>query len=150
MNKILNFSLLSVFEHDRRFSLIENLEEFLFKLNNVSKKYKGIKFIYSNAQNAALKTIGLKEKKAPKFKFIKANDNRLMIKSDSDIFGSRPYVCLKKKSNITELPVNKIGVNMWLTPKFKKKDKIEIFAVANNSSGHNKVQKYIYNSKWNF
>ena len=70
-----------------------------------------------------------------------------MIKSDSDIFGSRPYVCLKKKNNITELPVNKIGVNMWLTPKFKKKDKIEIFVVANNSSGHNKVQKYIYNSK---
>ncbi len=140
-------SLLSVFEHDRRFNLIENLEEFLLRLNNVSKKFKKIKFIYSNAKNAALKTIGLKEIKAPKFKFIKANDNRLMIESDSDIFGSRPYVCLKKKKIITELPVNKIGMNMWLTPKFKKKEKIEVFVVANNSSGNNKVQKYLYNSK---
>jgi hypothetical protein len=140
-------SLLSVFEHDRRFNLIENLEEFLFKLSNISKKYKRIKFLYSNAQNAALKTNGLKEKIAPKFKFIKTKDDRLMIKSDSDIFGSRPYVCLKKKNNITELPVNKIGVNMWLTQKFKKKDTMEIFVVANNFSGNNKVQKYIFYSK---
>ena len=136
-------SLLSVFEHDRRFNLIDNLEEFLLKLNNVSKKFKKIKFLYSNAQNAALKTIGLKNKKAPTFKFIKTNDGRLMIKCDSDIFGSRPYVCMRKENKISELPVNKIGVNVWLTPKFEKKCKKEIFVVANNFSGNNRVQKYI-------
>jgi len=136
-------SLLSVFEHDRRFSLIENIQEFLEKLNKISKKYKDIKFFFSNARNAALKTLGIKNTKEPKFDFSKVKNDRIMIKSDSDIFGSRPYVCLKKNNQIYEMPVSKIGINTWLTPPLKKLTKTEIFVVANNISGNNKVQKII-------
>jgi hypothetical protein len=137
-------SLLSVFEHDKRFSLIENIQEFLKKLKKVSNKYKKIKFYYCNAQDAALKVMNIKNVKEPKFYFFKVKDKRLIIKSDSNIFGSRPYVCWKKNNKIFEMPVNKIGINAWLTPPLKKNEKTQIFVVANNASGNNSVHKITF------
>ena len=134
-------AVLSIFEHDRRFSLIENIAEFIQKFKKISKNFKHIKFYFENAQHAANKSLGIKIEKAPDFFIEPCEDKRVLISSKDKIFGTRPYVCAKINNRIIEVPTNKVGYNNWLTSIFNQKSSFDLFVVANNNSGYNKVRR---------
>ena len=134
-------AVLSIFEHDRRFSLIENIQDFTNKLKKISKEFKHIKFYFKNAQDASNLSLNLKVKKAPIFKIKICDDRRILISCKDQIFGSRPYACVKFKDKLSEVPLNKVGKSHWLTSSFKKNTSFDLFVVANNNSGYNKVTK---------
>ncbi len=134
-------AVLSIFEHDRRFSLIQNIDDFIHKLKKISKNFKHIKFYFDNAQNAANKSLNNQIKKAPDFVVEPCEDRRILISSKDEIFGTRPYVCARIQNRIFEVPINKVGYNNWLTSNFDEKSFFDLFVVANNRSGYNKVKK---------
>ena len=133
--------VLSIFEHDRRFNVINNLKFFLETLNEISKKFPKIKWYFKNARDAAISSQKINSTSAPKFKISKLKDKRLMIETKDKIFGSRPYACIKTSNKkYIEIPLIKVGFNKWITSQLIFKN-FNFYVVANNNSGNNRPTK---------
>lgn len=138
-------AVLSIFEHDRRFNVVDNISFFCNKVLKIKKLFPKVDWFYSNAKDAAVKSTKQNINNAPKFFIKKTDEARITISTNDNIFGSRPYVCLKDKNNdYFEVPLNIIGLNKWVTPSLKIFKNFILSVVANNISGNSKVyQKHI-------
>lgn len=139
-------SVLSVFEHDRRFDMKDNILLFCDSLLKISQKYPDVKWLYKNARQAAISEKKIKNIVAPKFNFKILQEKRLLVQTTDQIFGQSPYVCIKSLNNdYFEVPLNKVGLGKWVTSPIKLKNKFKIFAVANSISGNSYVHSKIIN-----
>jgi len=108
-------TILSVSTHDRR-DIEPELNFFLKKLENASKKYPHIKIKFANAEYAARRVLKINQTKNNKNKLTtRLKDKKYLdIKTNFDLFGNIPFLAIKEKNNIIyrDNPI-KIKKNNW-------------------------------------
>ena len=140
-------ALLSFFDHDRRYNVIDNISDVCERIKKISKEFKDIKWYYKNAKDAANLQLNLKKINKPKF-FLKVMDkNRLLIKVDKKIFGRTPFLCQKiGNKEVNELSLNILGKQKWISPPLNNFNKKKIFAIAaNNINGETSILHFKIN-----
>ena len=139
---------LSFFEHDRRMKTAENIYNAMKSISKISKKFKGIKWYYKNAEDAAKLSLELKKYSQPKFKVYLKKENRIQINLNGEIFGRSPFMCFKIKDKVFEQPLNTLGLKKWITNPISnnKINKITISIAACTPSGLANVQHFKYKS----
>jgi hypothetical protein len=132
-------SVLSFFEHDRRFNAIKNIEDVMQRIKIISNEFKKVKWYYSNARKASVLSNNILDFPRPKFKIKTGENNRLIITSNNNIFGNTPFLCgYNNQKFFFEIPLNVLGYNKWITgPNFLIDKKIKKIAIAANSPSGN-------------
>ncbi|MDD5145719.1 MAG: hypothetical protein PHF44_02665 [Candidatus Pacebacteria bacterium] len=142
--------VLAFFDHDFR-DIAKNIAFLFFpKLKKIASMHPKIKFKYENAKNAATSIINENKKEKINFK-VKILNLKLIISSNSEIFGSQPYLAIKfGENNYKHYSLDVIGKNIWQHALEYPKKKIIFGIAANNNLGENKVLLYKYeNSRIN-
>jgi hypothetical protein len=130
-------SLLSFFDHDRRYDVIDNIADVCYRIKKISKEFKEIKWYYKNAKDAANLQLNLKKINKPKFYIKLMDQNRIFIEVDKEIFGRTPFLCQKiNNKKINELSLNILGKQKWISPPLINLNKRSNFSLAaNNKNG---------------
>ena len=71
-------SLLSFFDHDRRYNVIDNITDVCYRIKKISKEFKEIRWNNKNAKDAANLQLNLKKINKPKFYIKLMDQNRYL------------------------------------------------------------------------
>ena len=91
-------TILAVSGHDRR-DLRPEVEKFYGLVVDASKKFKDIKWVFSNALEAAKDTLNMSKNQPPKFT-ISIKQHYVEIVSDQDIFGPIPFLAIEEENKV--------------------------------------------------
>ena len=126
-------SVLSVTNHDYR-AMTSDIKNLHNKIVETKKRYRNVKVIYSSAQYAAIRNLGLSEIEDPEIS-VDVSNNRIVIKLvRGNLFSIQPYLAIKtKKENYLHDNLTPVECNVWkydLTKDFIEKSEIEKIAIA--------------------
>ncbi|PIQ85225.1 MAG: hypothetical protein COV74_09710 [Candidatus Omnitrophica bacterium CG11_big_fil_rev_8_21_14_0_20_45_26] len=109
-------AVLAFFEHDRRDHVKDKIHQHACQtITRAAQKFQNVRWVYANAAEAAMKVLRLSKTQAPSFSIRIQSNNRLMITTSGDIFGTQPFTCAVIAGKYDILPLQVIGRGKWLS-----------------------------------